>query len=160
MPPLTTGCLPGGILPAALHQAGSGLPGPAPADGLTDLRLLGAAALIGLLQLCSAATWSQMQRGFTWASGTRDQPRPVHGTAARLQRAMSNYLETFPIFAAALLTALWLGRGGGTTQAGAWLYVLCRAAYVPLYAAGVPVLRSLVWFASLVGIVLVLAALL
>ncbi len=129
-------------------------------DGQTELRLLGAAALIGLLQLCWAATASQRQRGFAWASGPRDEPRQVHGTAARLQRAVTNFLETFPIFAAALLAAVALGRTGDTTLAGAWLYVIARALYVPLYAAGVSVLRSLIWFASLVGILLELVALL
>lgn len=129
-------------------------------DGQAELRLLGVAALIGLLQLCWAATASQRQRGFAWASGSRDEPRQVHGVAARLQRATANFLETFPIFAAALLAAVALGRTGDTTLAGAWLYVIARAIYVPLYAAGVPVLRSLIWFAALVGIVLELAALL
>lgn len=129
-------------------------------DALVDLRLVGAAALIGLLQLCWASSAAQMQRGFAWASGSRDEVRPVQGVAARLQRAMGNYLETFPIFAAGMLAAVVLGRASDTTLAGGWLYVIARAAYVPLYAAGVPVLRSLVWFASLIGIVLVLAALL
>lgn len=73
---------------------------------------------------------------------------------------MVNFLETFPIFAAALLAAVMLGRTGGTTLAGAWLYVIARALYVPFYAAGVPVMRSLLWIAALIGIVLELVALL
>ena len=129
-------------------------------DGQTELRLLGVAALIGLLQICWAATESQRQRGFAWGSSARDEPRAVHGLAARLQRASANYLETFPIFAAALLAAVLLGHTGGTTLAGAWLYVVARAIYVPLYAAGVAVVRSLVWMAALIGIVLELVALL
>ena len=128
-------------------------------DGQAELHLLGAAALIGLVQLCWAATASQRQRGFAWASGPRDEPRPISGVPARLQRAMGNYLETFPIFAASLLAAVALGHTGGATLAGAWLYVVARALYVPLYAAGIPVLRSLMWFAALVGILLELAAL-
>jgi uncharacterized MAPEG superfamily protein len=129
-------------------------------DGQTELRLLGVAALIGLLQLCWAASASQAQRGFAWAAGPRDEPRPVHGVAARLQRAMVNFLETFPIFAAVLLAALGLGHAGIATLSGAWIYVIARALYVPLYAAGVPVLRSLAWLAALVGILLEFMALL
>ncbi len=129
-------------------------------DGQTELRLLGVAAFIGLLQICWAATASQRQRGFAWASGPRDEPRAVHGVAARLQRASANFLETFPLFAAAVLAAVVLGRTGGTTLAGAWLYVIARAIYVPLYASGVPVLRSLAWLAAMIGIVLELLALL
>ena len=129
-------------------------------DGQTELRLLGIAAFIGLLQICWAATESQRQRGFAWASGARDETRAVHGLAARLQRASGNFLETFPIFAAAVLAAVALGHTGGTTLAGAWIYVIARAIYVPLYAAGVPVLRSLVWMAAVIGIVLELVSLL
>ena len=131
-----------------------------PLAGQTELRLLGAAALIGLLQICWAATASQQQRGFAWSVGSRDEPRQVSGIAARLQRSVGNFLETFPLFAAAALAVVALGHSGPAGLSGAWLYVIARALYVPLYAAGVPVLRSLVWFASLVGIVLELAALL
>ena len=42
------------------------------------------------------------------------------------------------------------------TAIGAWLWLGARVAYLPLYAMGVPVLRSLAWAAGLVGIVLVL----
>ena len=129
-------------------------------SGHTELELLGVAALIGLLQVCWAATASQAQRGFAWGVGPRDEPRAVRGLAARLQRASGNFLETFPLFAAAVLASVLLGHTGSLTLLGAWLYVVARAVYVPLYATGVSVWRSLVWFAALVGIVLELASLL
>jgi uncharacterized MAPEG superfamily protein len=37
---------------------------------------------------------------------------------------------------------------------------MARVVYVPLYAAGIPYIRSLVWLVSLMGIILVLVALL
>jgi uncharacterized MAPEG superfamily protein len=43
---------------------------------------------------------------------------------------------------------------------GARLYFWGRLAYVPLYAGGVPLIRSLVWNVATIGIVLVLAAVL
>jgi uncharacterized MAPEG superfamily protein len=48
------------------------------------------------------------------------------------------------------------GREGTLTLYGAWLYIVARVVYVPLYAAGIPFLRSLVWMVSLFGIILVL----
>ena len=36
------------------------------------------------------------------------------------------------------------------------LYFWARLVYVPLYAAGIPYVRSLVWVVSLLGIVLLL----
>ncbi len=116
-------------------------------EGLTELRLLGVAVVIGLLQLA-------------WAASHQNEPQVLYGAAARLRRAMANFLETFPLFAASVLAAVALGRTGATTLAGAWLYVVARAVYVPLYAWNLPVLRGLAWFAALIGIVLELLALL
>jgi uncharacterized MAPEG superfamily protein len=71
-------------------------------------------------------------------------------------RAQSNLFETLPVFAAAILIAHVAGREGVMTHWGALVYIVARVIYLPLYAAGVPFLRSLVWAVSLVGIILVL----
>ncbi|MBU6247381.1 MAG: MAPEG family protein, partial [Xanthomonadaceae bacterium] len=42
---------------------------------------------------------------------------------------------------------------------GAQLYLWARVAYLPVYAAGIPYLRSAVWGVSMVGLLLVLSAL-
>jgi uncharacterized MAPEG superfamily protein len=41
---------------------------------------------------------------------------------------------------------------------GAQIYFWARAVYIPIYAAGIPVARTLVWAASIVGLVMVLLA--
>jgi uncharacterized MAPEG superfamily protein len=79
--------------------------------------------------------------------------------AARLDRAFRNFMETFPFFAAAVLTACLTAKTGPTTLWGSALYVAARALYVPIYAAGIAYLRSLVWFAAAVGLVMVITAL-
>ena len=99
------------------------MPTLAPAS-VTELKLLGIAVLIGLLQLVWEALAAQSQRGFGWALGARDQKREVSGVPARLQRALHNYLETFPMFVAALLASILLGRTSPSTLIGAWLYVV------------------------------------
>jgi uncharacterized MAPEG superfamily protein len=74
----------------------------------------------------------------------------------RLQRAQDNLFQTLPLFAAGILIAHVGGREGELTFWGAWLYLVSRIAYVPLYAAGVPVIRSLVWLLGLIGLLLIL----
>jgi uncharacterized MAPEG superfamily protein len=123
-----------------------------------ELKMLAIAAIIGLVQLLWAAAAANTQTGLAWYVGARDEPKPLTGMAARLQRAFANYRETFPIFAAVLLATYLAGKMGSLTVDGSILYVVARAVYVPLYAFGVPYVRSLVWGASLVGIVMVLAA--
>ena len=93
-----------------------------------------------------------------WLLGPRDEPKPVGVVAARLTRALANFLETFPLFAAALLACDFAGKFGPLTHWGAMLYVVGRLLYVPIYAAGMSVVRTLVWTASMVGIVMVIVA--
>jgi uncharacterized MAPEG superfamily protein len=75
-----------------------------------------------------------------------------------LERASRNFLETFPAFVAAVFLAHVLGREGALSEWGAGLYFLARLIYLLLYAAGVPLLRSLVWNVAFVGIALLLFA--
>lgn len=124
-----------------------------------ELQMLGAAVMIGLIHLFWAAAAAQPQRGLKWNAGPRDTPVELTGVAGRLQRAFANFRETFPFFAVAVLVAYLGGRLGTLTTVGAGLYVGARAIYIFLYAFGVPVIRSLVWLVSMVGLGLILAAL-
>lgn len=120
--------------------------------------LLAAAVALGLVQLVLAGYAARMTQGLKWGAGPRDEPRPVGKVAGRLDRAFKNYMETFPFFAAALLLAMNMGKLGELTYWGSHIYVAARVVYVPLYASGVPTVRSLVWFVSFVGLLMVLAA--
>ncbi|NEX91360.1 hypothetical protein G3573_01110 [Caulobacter sp. 17J65-9] len=120
--------------------------------------LLGAAILLGLLHMLWAAYAARTTQGLKWAAGARDVDRPMGKVAGRLDRAYKNYMETFPFFAAAVLLATVAGKLGELSLWGSLLYVAARIVYVPLYALGVPTVRSLVWFVSLVGLLMVLAA--
>jgi len=124
-----------------------------------EVKLLVAAVIIGLVQIVWAATAaSGGERNFAWLAGPRDEPRPVGTLAGRLDRALKNFLETFPLFVAALIACIAAGKLGTLSLYGAGLYVIARALYVPLYASGVAVVRTLVWTASLIGIVMVIVA--
>jgi uncharacterized MAPEG superfamily protein len=124
-----------------------------------ELQLLVLAIAIGIINLMWAAVAARRQQGLKWAGGSRDEPRPVTGVAARLERAFTNYRETFPLFAAAIIVAYLTGQTGGATLWGGVMYVAGRAAYVPLYASGVRYWRSLAWFVSFIGLVALVIAL-
>ncbi len=63
------------------------------------------------------------------------------------------------MFAAVVLAAHVSDAHNAFTEWGARLYFWARVAYLPLYAAGVPLIRSLVWNVATVGILLFVAAL-
>jgi uncharacterized MAPEG superfamily protein len=123
-----------------------------------ELQLLAVAVLIGLVHLLWASVAAQPQRGLKWNVGPRDEPVVLEGMAGRLERASANFRETFPLFAAAVIVVYLSGRIGFVSAHGALIYVVARAIYMPLYAFGVPVARSIVWLISFIGIGMVLAA--
>ena len=126
-----------------------------------ELKLLGAAIVVGLVQLLWSAAAARAHQGdLKWAAGPRDTPMPLGGVAGRLERAFWNFAETFPFFAAAVLACALAGKlGTPLTIWGAGLYVGGRALYAPLYASGIPTVRTLVWLISMIGLVMVLVAL-
>jgi uncharacterized MAPEG superfamily protein len=78
----------------------------------------------------------------------------------RAQRALTNLMETYPLFVAAVLAVAATHRTDAWSLSGAHLYLWSRVAYLGLYLAGVPLLRSLIWNVALAGILIVLAQLL
>ncbi|KMM75466.1 membrane protein [Xanthomonas sp. NCPPB 1128] len=115
-----------------------------------EIRMLAWAILLGIAQLLLASAFVTAQRGVKWNASARDAPQPPPaGVAGRLDRALRNFLETFPFFAAAAVAVAALGKGDAHTALSAQIYLWARVAYVPLYAAGVPYVRSLVWVVSL-----------
>lgn len=119
----------------------------------TEIQMLAWAVALGIAQLFLAAAAMTHQRGLKWNASARDgEPPPLTGIAARLDRALRNFLETFPFFAAIALALVAMGRNDEATALGAQAYLWARVAYVPLYAFGVPYLRSLVWAVALWGI--------
>lgn len=126
-----------------------------------ELQMLVWSVVLGLAQIMITATLSTQQRGLAWNAGARDVlPPPLTGVAARLDRGLRNFLETFPFFAVAVLAVVATQRSNAHTVLGAQLYFWARLAYVPLYAAGIAYLRTLIWVVSLVGLVMVLLPLL
>lgn len=125
-----------------------------------ELTMLALAVVLGLVQIVLSAQSKNLQHGYWWAAGPRDEPRPpLAGIGGRLERALWNFLETFPLFAAAVLIAHAAGRHDWMTVWGAQLYVWARVLYVPLYAFGVPLVRSLVWNVATFGIIFILLSL-
>lgn len=128
--------------------------------GSVEMQILFCAILLGLVQLVLAVCTRLPSAGLTWAVGPRDQPgTPPGNIAGRLARAFENFLETFVFFAAGVLLVHALGKSSGMSVLGARVYIWARVLYVPAYLMGISYVRTLIWAASLAGILLVLAAL-
>ncbi len=94
----------------------------------------------------------------TRARGDEGQP-PLGKYTGRAQRALDNYKETYPAFIALVLGLAVADRTGGAGELGACLWFAGRLAYLPLYLAGVPWIRSGAYGLSLIGLALMLSKL-
>lgn len=125
----------------------------------TELQMLFCAIALGIVQLLIAVLASVGARGMPWAAGPRDDPgAPIGKIGGRLERAYRNFLETFALFAAAVLLAHALDKTTANSALGAQIYLWARVLYIPAYVFAIPFLRTLIWVASLVGIVMVMSA--
>jgi len=122
-----------------------------------EIQMLAWSIALGLAHVLLGAGLMTRQRGMKWNASARDgEPKPLTGVAARVERATRNFLETFPFFAAAVLAVVVTERTGSESALGAQVYFWARLAYLPIYAAGIPYLRSLAWAVSLWGLLQVL----
>ena len=90
-----------------------------------ELRILALSVVLGLVQIVLASHAASLQRGYRWTAGSRDQAVPrLTGMAGRLERALRNFVETFPLFAAAVLIAhvtnthSWMTDGASNSTLG------------------------------------------
>ena len=130
-------------------------------DMTPEFIALAAVLVLAIVQIGWAAVVRTGELSVKWNAGARDETVPPPGKlAGRLMRAQANLFETLPIFAAAVIMAHVTGKDGGSlTLVGTHLYLFGRLIYLPLYALGIAYVRTLVWGVSLVGLVMVLAAL-
>jgi uncharacterized MAPEG superfamily protein len=99
--------------------------------------------------------------GMAVAFGNRDRP-PVAQPAwlERSERAAKNMLESLPLFIGLVAVAHLGGRTGPRVELGAQLFFWARAAYWPIYLAGIPVVRTMIWWVSIAGLAIIFSALL
>ncbi len=103
------------------------------------------------------ATRASVER--SWAVGPRDEPTNEGRVLGRFRRTLANYLETLPAFALVLLAAELSGRGNDWTLVGGWVWLAGRSVYLPVYAAGIPWVRTIAWLVATLGILAMLVGL-
>ena len=122
-----------------------------------ELKILALGAILLVIHIFTATRFKTAQYGRKWNVGARDEalppPNPITG---RTMRAQANFQETFPIAIVALLGVVLADRTSELTALGGWVWLGARAVYLPLYAAGIPVVRTAAFLVSLIGLGMVL----
>lgn len=125
-----------------------------------ELTMLSLTLVLAFVHIFLPAAGRTMANGVAWNAGPRDGvPQRAGVITERLERAQANLWETLPLFIGAVLIAHAADKTGALTFWGTQAYFWGRLVYIPLYAVGVPFLRSVVWMIAAGGLVAVFAAL-
>lgn len=127
---------------------------------MNDVQALVYSSALTLVMLLSAS----MLRSKGWtpdgmkiAFGNRDNAVEGSALARRADRAAKNMLEAMVMFIAVVAAARFAGRGADAAL-GATVFFWARVVYWAVYLAGVPYVRTAVWFVGVAGTVMVARA--
>lgn len=122
----------------------------------TEITVLGWSVVLLIVHIVWQASSATMDTGLGYNMSARDTDRQVSVISSRLNRALRNFLETYAAFVGLALALHVTGNAGGIGAVGAVLWLLARVAYVPIFAFGIARIRTAVWAASIVGLLLML----
>lgn len=125
-----------------------------------DLKYLLFSAILCFVQVLVAASGANNQVGLNTLAGNREGLPEITGWAGRARRAHLNMVENLVLFAALVLIAAAAGKANATTAMGAMIFFWARLAYAIIYLIGIPWLRTVAWFVSVIGMAMIAWALL
>ena len=122
-----------------------------------EVRIAAFGAVLLFIHIFIATRFKTRQYGRKWNVSARDDTLPPpNEMTGRTMRAQANFQETFPIAIVALLGVVLADQTSNWTALGGWIWLGARLIYLPLYAAGVPVVRTIVYTISIVGLGMVI----
>jgi len=125
-----------------------------------ELTYLVWAVALTILQLLVVIVGATTQFAIPLLVGNRETALEARGWVGRAQRAHRNMLESLVLFASLVLITQLVGRSNSMTTFGAALFFYSRVAYALIYWLGITWVRSLAFFVSMIGLVLILVQLL
>ena len=115
--------------------------------------------LLAVLHLLIPVLFKFSQHSFSTMIGPQDKLKPIESKyGERLERANNNFKETLPLALGLLIMVHVLEKQGGISATGAWVYLGARILYPIMFISGIPMVRTLTWATSIVGLGMIGAA--
>ncbi len=125
----------------------------------TELTILLYSVILTFILVVIPAARAIRENGAEAQAGPRDNLPEPSLYRKRATRLKDNMLENMMFFAPTILIANAAGISNDYTVMGAWIFLIARIIHAGLYLAAVPKVRPLAWFASLIGIGMIMAQL-
>lgn len=120
--------------------------------------LLGSAAILFVL-LMLQQLHLDLTEGAKYALSNRSEMIAKSALSGRIDRAINNLRENLILFTPVVLVLAAIDLSTGATQTGAIIFFIARIVHAATYVLGITVVRSLGWFAGIIGIGIMLSAL-
>lgn len=120
--------------------------------------LLGCCLLLFILVMVQQIH-TDLKMGAKYALSNREELKPNAGISGRIDRAILNLRENMLLFAPVVLVLAVAGISTGATQTGAIIFLIARTIHAITYVLGIILVRSLSWFAGIIGIGIMISAL-
>jgi uncharacterized MAPEG superfamily protein len=120
-----------------------------------DLKYLLFSVLLTFVQVLIAAAAANQVVGLPTLAGNREGVPELTGFAGRARRAHLNMVENMVLFAVLVLVTAVAGKANAMTAMGALIFFWARLVYAVIYLLGIPWLRTLAWFVSVIGMVII-----
>jgi uncharacterized MAPEG superfamily protein len=119
----------------------------------TELWLLFWSVVVYGLYLGAQSLIFRWRFGVEFAASARDATPASEGELlGRAERALKNFLETYPAFIVLAIVAHFAHPGSAVVFWGMVVWFAARIVYLPLYLLGTFMVRSLVWCVSAIGL--------
>ena len=120
-----------------------------------DLKYLLFSVLLTFVQVLIAAAAASQHVGLTTLAGNREGMAELTGFSGRARRAHLNMVENMVLFTVLVLVAAVSQKANAMTAMGALIFFWARLIYAVIYLLGIPWLRTLAWFVSVIGMVII-----
>ncbi len=116
-----------------------------------ELTYLTYSIILTFVLILVPATVSILANGLLAQAGPRDDLPEPSAFNKRCLRLRNNMLENMILFTGLVLVAHAAGVSSPMTILGAQIFFFARVIHAGVYIAGLPLVRPLFWFASIVG---------
>ena len=120
-----------------------------------ELSYLLFSVLLTFVQVLIAAAAANQVVGLNTLAGNREDLPVLGGFAGRARRAHLNMIENMVLFTALVLVAVIANKTNATTAMGALIFFWGRLIYAVIYLLGIPWLRTVAWFVSVIGMIMI-----
>lgn len=121
---------------------------------MSETTILAVYGLLVLLTILLQVLGGVQQLSLGYLVSSRDETRTVTGMTGRLTRALNNSIVAMALFAPAILILVILDRTSPASLLAAQVFLIARIIYLPVYAFGIPTVRTLVWLAGFAATVI------